>query len=211
MITVAWISDPRCCLEIDFSCTWCTCSSSEVYYFFWLNGSLAKSLDNSSKRARPHLCLLPCSFLSMLVSVYFRIFSSNRMKVVLVSATLMARTQQRRNSSPLYCPTPFFSKDKEEKVRQKLESMTRRKSIADLFYEGCSPWQGASFLHTICTSPHSGTRPCRYFADTSSRGGPVQSTQNTTRRVKGCLAVPAADTVQDCVFASHTGSRCRQQ
>jgi hypothetical protein len=51
----------------------------------------------------------------MLVSIHFRIFSSNRMKVVLVGATLMARTQQRRNSGPFYSSTPVSAKEKEEK------------------------------------------------------------------------------------------------
>ena len=94
-----------------------------------------------------------------------------------------------------------FVRDNEER---------RGKSTTDLFCEGCSPWPDASSLHIIYKSLRSDIRPCRYSADTNLRGGRFQNTRNMTRKVEGCLAVPAADTVQDCVFASHTGSRCRQ-
>src|ERR1700722_10898613 len=87
-----------------------------------------------------------------------------------------ATSQQR---SPLQS-THSSVKDKrteEEKFVRKLEEITkgggRGKPTADLFYEGYSPWRDASFLHTIYTTLHSGTRLCRYFADTSPRGGPV--------------------------------------
>src|SRR6267154_2115869 len=86
----------------------------------------------------------------------------------------------------------------------------RGKSTADLFCEGCSPWPDASSLHIIYTSLRSDTRPCRYSVDTNLPDARFQSTRNMTRKVKGCPAALAANTVQDCVFASHTGSRSRQ-
>ena len=145
----------------------------------------------------------------MLISVYLCVLLSNRMKVVLVGASFTARTHQRRNGAPVYSSTFSSTGKKGQKLEETMKGR-RGKSAADLFCEGCSPWLDASSLHIIYTSLRSDTRLCRYSVDTNLQGGRFQSTRNMTRKVKGCLAAPAADTVRDCVFASHTCSRCPQ-
>lgn len=135
------------------------------------------------------------------------------MKVVLVGASFPARTHQRRNGAPVYSSTFSSTEEREEDISSenwKRQQKREKESTADLFCEGYSPWPDASSLRIVYTNLRLDTRLSRYSADTNLRGGRFQSTRNMTRKAKGRLAAPAADTVQDCVFASHTDSRCRR-
>ena len=76
-----------------------------------------------------------------------------------------------------------------------------------IFPIGCSASRGASFLHTVYTSLHSGTTLlCRSFWDERSRDSPVRSTRSTTRRGKSRLAAMASDTVKGCTFETAPGA-----
>jgi hypothetical protein len=93
---------------------------SEVHHGLGLRGSLTERFDDSGKRPCPHLSLLPCSFLSALLSIDLNIFSSNRVEVVLVGAGLTTCAQQRRNSASLSWFTYSSSKAQKQKDRKKI-------------------------------------------------------------------------------------------
>jgi len=101
---------------------------SEVHHIFWLDRSLAKRLDDPRKRPCPHVGLLPRPLPALLVPVHFRIFSSNRVKIVLVGACLVTGAQQGRNGTP-FC----VDDDAKESSAQSLASDCGRRFRRRLF------------------------------------------------------------------------------
>jgi hypothetical protein len=138
----------------------------------------------------------------MLVPVNFRILPSNSVKVVLVGASLTARTQKSRNGVPFYI---FINKGGGGII-----FVDGGELGTDLFCAACSFWRDASFRRTIYTRLRSGTRPCRCSAGMSPRGGLAQSTRSTTRRAERRPAAHAGDTGPGCAFPSRTDSICRR-
>ena len=123
------------------------------------------------------------------------------MKVVFISSSFVANTQERGSGAPIY---RHISQTKEQKLHISRNSQGLAYQTDQFFCGGRSPLRDASFLHTAYTNLHSGTLLCRYFSDTSLRDGPVQNTRNTTRRVKNRPPLAAIETAQGYVFENRT-------
>jgi len=76
----------------------------------------------------------------MLISVHLCDLVSNRMKVVLVGASFMARTQQRRIGVPVYSSKFSSTKKREENVCQK-QQKGEEDRLPTYFAKGAVPGQ----------------------------------------------------------------------